>query len=90
MSSDFRQDVFRSDQLDAGRAAVLIIDLQEKLLPLIHHWERIGYSAVKLIDGAKLFRLPVIATEQYPKGLGPSVDPVQDALIRCDRSVTAT
>lgn len=87
MSSDFRQVVFRSDQLDAERAAVLVIDLQEKLLPLINHWDRICHSAVKLIDGAKLFRVPVFATEQYPKGIGPTVDPVQDALIRCDGTV---
>ena len=62
--------MLRANQLDIDRAFVLVIDLQEKLLPLITHQERIVATAGKLLDGVRVFELPVLATEQYPKGLG--------------------
>jgi len=70
----------RADQLDADRACVLVIDMQEKLLPLIRGHERLVNAAAKLLRGAGIFRLPVIATEQYVKGLGPTVAPIRDVL----------
>lgn len=62
--------MLRPDQLDPDRAMVLVIDMQEKLLPLIATSERVIASARKLLDGARVFELPVLVTEQYPKGLG--------------------
>lgn len=62
--------MYRADQLDADRACLLVIDLQEKLLPLIAAHQRIVQSSIKLIEGIHIFRLPVIVTEQYPKGIG--------------------
>lgn len=49
---------------------LLVIDLQEKLLPLIEKRERVLSAARRLIQGAKIFELPVLVTEQYPKGIG--------------------
>jgi nicotinamidase-related amidase len=50
--------------------ALLVVDVQEKLLPLIPGQERMVWNVRRLIDAAKLLGLPVLATEQYPKGLG--------------------
>jgi nicotinamidase-related amidase len=50
--------------------ALLVVDVQEKLLPLIPGQERMVWNVRRLIDGAKLLGLPVLATEQYPRGLG--------------------
>lgn len=50
--------------------AVLLVDMQPKLLNLIDGCSTITWNCRRLIDGAKLFEMPVIATEQYPKGLG--------------------
>lgn len=72
--------LFRADQLDVDRAIVLVIDLQEKLMPLVRNHERIIAAAGRLLDGAKIFDLPVIATEQYPRGLGPTVEPISARL----------
>lgn len=67
-------------RLDPGRAAVLAIDLQERFAPAIEGWgELVGRAAV-LLQGAGLLGVPVLATEQYPKGLGPTVAPVADVL----------
>jgi len=64
--------VLRPDQLDFERAMVLVIDVQEKLLPSIVGGERVIAAGRKLLEGAGVFELPVLATEQYPKGLGPT------------------
>jgi nicotinamidase-related amidase len=53
--------------------ALVVIDVQEKLITLIAEHERIIWNIRRLIDGAKLLGLPVLATEQYPKGLGHTV-----------------
>ncbi len=59
---------------------LLIIDIQEKLVPAIHEGPRVIEETVRLINGCKALDVPVIATEQYPKGLGPLVSGVRDVL----------
>jgi isochorismate hydrolase len=72
--------MMRPDQLDVQRACVLVIDIQEKLMPLIRRHEQIARACVKLLGGAEMFHLPIIATEQYPKGLGPTIAPIRERL----------
>lgn len=55
---------------------VLFIDLQEKLMPLIADREAIVARCQDLIAAARLFGLPVTATEQYTSGLGHTVEPL--------------
>jgi len=57
-------------RLDPDRCLVLVIDFQEKLLPFIADRERILEAARLLIRCAAVFELPVVVTEQYPKGIG--------------------
>jgi len=52
--------------------ALLIVDVQAKLLPLIAGSGRLVWNIRRLIDGAKILGLPAAATEQYPQGLGPT------------------
>jgi len=52
---------------------LLIIDMQEKVLAPIPVREQLVANCGKLIDAAKLFSVPVVITEQYPKGLGSTV-----------------
>jgi nicotinamidase-related amidase len=66
--------------LDRRRSAVLVIDLQEKLVPLIEANERVVWNIRRLLDAAKLFEVPILATEQYPKGLGPTVEAIRKLL----------
>jgi isochorismate hydrolase len=72
--------MFRADQLDPDRAMVLVLDAQQKLLPLIREPERLLASGRKLLDGVRVFDLPVLATEQYPRGLGSTHDAIRAAL----------
>ena len=56
-----------------GDTGLLVIDVQEKLLPKIPHADRLVSNIAFLIDGARLLDMPVQATEQYPRGLGATV-----------------
>ncbi|MFQ5412997.1 MAG: isochorismatase family protein [Phycisphaerae bacterium] len=65
------------DRLDVDRAMVLVIDLQTKLLPLVAAHDALLASALKLLAGTRVFGVPVLATEQYPKGIGPTHDAIR-------------
>jgi nicotinamidase-related amidase len=60
--------------------ALLVIDVQEKLAPHIQSALTMVRNIGFLIDGAYLLGLPVLATEQYPKGLGPTVPALRERL----------
>lgn len=67
-------DLIRSQELlDAAQSRLLIIDVQEKLVPVINGSETVIQQCQRLIQGAQLLNVPVTATEQYPQGLGPTV-----------------
>jgi nicotinamidase-related amidase len=59
--------------MSAGDTGLLVIDVQEKLVPKILQADRLVRNIAFLIDGARLLDMPVQATEQYPRGLGPTV-----------------
>lgn len=58
----------------------LIIDIQEKLIPYIADNKQLIESAVKLIEGLKIFDLPILISEQYKKGLGETVKEISSIL----------
>lgn len=57
-------------KLDAHRSVLLIIDLQERLLPAIDEGESVVNHAAWLIGVSRQLQVPVLLTEQYPQGLG--------------------
>ena len=59
--------------MSIGETALLVVDVQEKLVPVIADHERVVFNIRRLIGGAKILGVPVVATEQYRKGLGPTV-----------------
>lgn len=62
---------------------VVVIDLQGKLMEMIYKPERVIKSTIRLLKLADLFQVPVLLTEQYPKGLGvthPEVRAAYDSL----------
>lgn len=71
----------RSPELmSRGDSALLVVDMQEKLLKLIAGHERIIWNCRRLIDGAKILGIPVASTEQYPQGLGPTAEELRRRL----------
>lgn len=64
-------EVLRSDHiLRRKRTGLLVIDIQEKILKVIHESERVIENSLKLIKGFNKLNLPIYYSEQYPIGLG--------------------
>lgn len=59
--------------LSRKQTALLIIDVQEKLFPLVDRPCEVMETLQKVIAGFKIMQLPIFVTEQYPKGLGPTI-----------------
>lgn len=58
----------------------LVVDIQERLLPHINNYETLIKNSVTLIKGLKLLNIPFLLNEQYPKGIGHTVDPIKAEL----------
>ena len=54
----------------------LAVDYQERLMPAIFEAEQVISNSVILWKGLQELGIPILVTEQYPKGLGPTVEPV--------------
>jgi nicotinamidase-related amidase len=56
--------------MDAEKSSLLVVDVQDKLLHHIHGWQALLQNVIWLVRVARKIGVPVMATEQYPKGLG--------------------
>ena len=70
----------KSLRLTRAKASLVVVDVQERLLPAIFEHQRVVQNAVRLIQGAAILQVPIFATEQYRKGLGPTVSEVAAAI----------
>ena len=66
--------------LDPGSTALLIVDVQERFRSAIPEFDVMAAGCVRLARAFRLLGLPVIVTEQYPKGLGRTVHEIESAL----------
>jgi nicotinamidase-related amidase len=55
------------------QSALLVVDIQARLMPAIEDGPAVVRNATRLLDGAKLPRVPVLFTEQNAKGLGGTI-----------------
>ena len=76
--SDVSQYFRSHEMMSCGDTVLVVIDVQEKLVPLIPGFDRIVWNIGRLIDGCKILGVPVLGTEQYPKGLGGTVRELVD------------
>jgi nicotinamidase-related amidase len=66
--------------LDRARSALLVIDLQESYRGKLHGEAHVIVAARRVIEAAAILGVPVIVTEQYPKGLGRTREEIAAAL----------
>jgi nicotinamidase-related amidase len=78
LANDYAEIARRS--LDPAQCALIVIDIQEKLLPPIFQKEQLIKNSQILIRLAGILKLPVLLTTQYTKGLGPTVTEVASLL----------
>lgn len=66
--------------LERDAALLVVVDLQERLAVVMEERHTVVANTLHLIEAAKLLSIPIMLTEQYPKGLGRTVSEVRDAL----------
>lgn len=69
-----------SKLLDRNRSVLVVMDVQERLYPKIHEHERVLSRIDLLLSAASVMKVPVVLTEQYPKGLGRTIEEIRNAL----------
>jgi nicotinamidase-related amidase len=67
-------------KLDPERAALVVIDVQEAFRKAVPSFEHVAAAGATLVRGASEIGIPVVVTEQYPKGLGATVPEIADHL----------
>ncbi|UCD30654.1 MAG: hydrolase [Planctomycetota bacterium] len=61
-------------------SALMVVDVQEKLIPAIHQSDACVEMMCRMIEAAKVLGVPMIVTEQYPRGIGPTIDAIRKAV----------
>jgi nicotinamidase-related amidase len=63
--------------LKKEKTALLVIDVQDRLMPVIDNKEQVFANVNRLIKGAEILQVPLVITEQYPKGLGNTCSEIE-------------
>jgi len=66
--------------LNKNNAVLLIVDVQDKLAVVMDERQKVTANCLHLIEAAKLLDVPIVVAEQYPKGLGLTINKIRAAL----------
>lgn len=66
--------------LDRNDVVLVFVDIQERLAAVMTERHRVSDNCLHLIEASKLLNIPILLNEQYPKGLGPTVNEIREAL----------
>ena len=66
--------------LTAADSVLLVIDVQEKLFHVMYQKEQLADNLQRLIKGIQVLEVPILVTEQYPQGLGPTIPEISQLL----------
>jgi nicotinamidase-related amidase len=69
-----------AERLDPERAALVVVDVQEAFRKAVPPFEEVANGVATLIQGAEAIGIPIVASEQYPSGLGETVPEVAEHL----------
>ena len=67
-------------QLKKEEAVLVLVDFQERLMPAMKSTEELSQTVVKLVKGVRVLQIPILVTQQYTKGLGPTAEEIAKAL----------
>lgn len=70
----------RTLKINKEDAVLVGIDFQERLMPAMKNSDELEQAVIKLVKGCRIMEVPVIMTQQYTKGLGPTTAPIATAL----------
>ena len=66
--------------LSRSRAALLVVDIQDRLAPAMPTIDQVIKNSTILIQAARTLGLPIVVSQQYPKGLGATMPQIEEAL----------
>jgi nicotinamidase-related amidase len=69
-----------SGKLDPERTTLVVVDVQEGFRKAIPDFERVAKATATLVEGGEAIGIPIVVTEQYPKGLGETASEVAEHL----------
>ena len=69
-------------KIKVDECCLILVDIQEKLIPSIFNKEKVLQTSIDLIDIAKNLEIPILITEQYPKGLGDTFKDIKKKLTK--------
>ena len=67
-------------RIQRGDTAAVVVDVQERLFPHIYQHGQLEHSMRTLIRGLQILGMPIVLTEQYPKGLGSTIPGIRELL----------
>jgi len=67
-------------RITRAKTGLIVVDIQEKFVPVILELPRVIQNSLRLINGAGILQLPIFVTEQYRKGLGATVSEIASAI----------
>jgi nicotinamidase-related amidase len=67
-------------RLNENEAVLVVVDVQDRFMPVLFNAERFIKACRLLIGGAKMLGLPILVTEQLPEKLGPTIQELREAL----------
>jgi nicotinamidase-related amidase len=80
LSTSFEYAEIARQSIEANRCALVVIDIQQKLLPPIFEKEQLVRNSQLLIRAAGILKIPALVSTQYAKGLGGTVPEVASLL----------
>ena len=63
--------------IDDNNTTIICIDIQDKLVKMLSDGDKIKNNSVKLLKAASILNINTIITEQYPRGLGSTIDEIK-------------
>jgi len=70
----------RNEFLDRATTGFLVVDVQDRLFPLVENTCEVEHTMVKAIKGFKILNLPCFISEQYPEKMGGTIPPLKELL----------
>jgi len=67
-------------RIEREHTAAIVVDYQEKLVPVMHEKDQLIHNSEILLKGLKILDIPMYITQQYTKGLGTSIKEITDAV----------
>ena len=67
-------------KINREEAVLVLIDFQERLMPAMKGHDDLEEATIKLAKGCRILGVPVLVTQQYTKGLGPTIPGIDEAL----------